>query len=108
MRKHNLKVCGDGGNLLGAVCHNGFIPWDDGGDVIIPREDYNKLIEIGNKEFSCQFFLQTPYFDSNSGYSFAKLRNSNTTCIPRVFSKSVFNNGIHIDILPLDFLMANK
>lgn len=102
--KHNLKFWADGGTLLGAVRHNGFIPWDDDVDVIMPRRDYNLLMEIGEKEFSAPYFFQTPYTDPNYGYSFAKLRNSNTTCMPVVFAKSGFNHGIHIDICPLDYV----
>lgn len=101
-RKHNLKFWADGGTMLGAVRHKGFIPWDDDMDIIMPRSDYNKLLEIGPAEFGFPYFLQTPHTDRNYGYSFAKLRNSNTTCIPSVFMKSGFNHGIHIDIFPLD------
>lgn len=101
-KKHNLKFWADGGTMLGAVRHKGFIPWDDDMDIIMPRSDYDKLLEIGPVEFGSPYFLQTPHTDCNYGYSFAKLRNSNTACIPPVFMKSGFNRGIYIDIFPLD------
>lgn len=103
-QKYDLKYWADGGTMLGAVRHNGFIPWDDDLDVMMPREDYNRLMEIGPAEFNAPYFFQTPHTDPNYAYSFAKLRNSNTSCIPRVFQKAGFNHGIPIDIFPLDYI----
>lgn len=50
-RKHNLQYWLDFGTLLGAVRHQGFIPWDDDMDVAMPRESYNRLFDILEEEF---------------------------------------------------------
>lgn len=101
-KRHNLRFWADGGTLLGAVRHQGFIPWDDDVDIIMPREDYNRLSEIGPCEFKEPYFFQNPHTDAEYGYAFTKIRNSNTTCIPKLLAKSGFNHGIHIDVCPLD------
>ncbi len=49
--KYNIDFYLNFGSLLGAIRHKGFIPWDDDIDVMVIREDYNKLLQILKKEF---------------------------------------------------------
>ena len=52
-KKYGLEYWLDCGSLLGAIRHNGFIPWDDDIDVCMIRKDYDKLVEIIEYELKC-------------------------------------------------------
>lgn len=100
--RHGLRYFADGGTLLGAVRHKGFIPWDDDVDVIMPREDYDKLFEIAAQEFQHPYFFQNTMTENGFFRTHAQLRNSTTTGFIEIDSKKDINRGIFLDIFPLD------
>lgn len=106
-RKHNLRYFLAYGTLLGAVRHKGYIPWDDDTDVLMPREDYEKLWTFAS-DFKDPYFFQTPYSDPSYLYAHARLRNSRTTMIQRPFCYNDYNMGMFLDILPLDSFVPDE
>ena len=108
-KKYNLMYFADSGTLLGTIRNKGFIPWDDDMDFVMPRKDYDKLVKIANKEIKSPLFFQSAYSDEGYYRGHAQLRNSNTTGIlPKEGINVTFNQGIFIDIFPLDYVSKSK
>ena len=75
-KKEKLRYSIYYGTLLGAVRHGGFIPWDDDVDIVMPRNDYIKLLKI--LENDKKYILASPYNRNNYRYTFSKLFNPKT------------------------------
>ena len=103
-KKYDIKIFVIGGTMLGVARHKGFIPWDDDIDMAMFREDYDKLCKVASQEFVHPYFFQTEYTDKESLRGHAQLRNSDTAGILKAEMKMKFkfNQGIFIDIFPLD------
>ncbi len=109
-KKYDLQFWADAGTLLGCARHKGFIPWDDDIDLVMPRKDFDKFCKIAKKEFKYPYFFQTEKTDIGSLKWFAKICNSETTSMFKNFMdrEFTFNQGIAIDIMPLDNIPDDK
>lgn len=102
--RNNIKYFLFGGTLLGAVRHNGFIPWDDDIDIAMLREDYEIFI---NTYVSEQCFLLS---EKNDLYAipFSKICKNGTRSIEHSATYNMCQEnitiGIHIDLFPIDYL----
>ncbi len=102
-KNNGLKYSLAGGSLIGAVRHDGYIPWDDDIDVIMLRGDYDKMLEIFNNSKS-DYKVFTPQNCDYYCLPYAKIANIKTVLQENSSAFSGRDFGINIDIFPVDNL----
>ena len=107
--ENGLKYSLAYGTLLGAVRHQGFIPWDDDVDVMMPREDYEKLKTIWAEAAPSGFLLQDEDLYDDYVNNYAKVRKDHTTFLQFESERTAgYQTGIYVDVFPADRAAPTK
>lgn len=108
-RKHHISYMLFAGTALGAVRHEGFIPWDDDLDILMLRPEYEKFLKIAPSELDAGIYFLQKEFSEHWPCCFSKLRKNNTACIEKYHPKDrLVHQGVYIDIFPCDNLSDRK
>ena len=102
-KAHDIGYWIEGGTLLGAMRHGGFIPWDDDVDISMLRCDYERFIEVAAKELPRHLFLQTRKSDPSFHHRECKVRDLNSFIADGGDDTGAdYQKGLFVDIFPYD------
>lgn len=106
--EHNLTYFMYAGSLLGVIRHQGFIPWDDDIDVIMFREDFEKLNEVLEKDIDENYRFFNVLNEETYHYTWGRLMLKNTLFKEWWGDQVDYTPNIFLDIFILDNVPSNK
>ena len=102
-RKNGISYSLTGGTLLGAVRHDGFIPWDDDADISMLREEYQKFRKACSRDLDfSRFYFQD--IETTEGYrwGYGKVRRKNSIFLRKNQEDMPYEQGVFVDVFPRD------
>lgn len=99
-KENDIQYCAAGGTMIGAVRHQGFIPWDDDIDVYMKRSDYDKFISLKNQLNGTAYEIIDL---NNDGYYCAMAKFSHRYSTVWEFRGIPFVFGAYVDVFVLDY-----
>lgn len=101
-REHGWKCSLYGGSVIGAVRHNGFIPWDHDIDMCMPRRDYEKFRKFCDEQPEEKFFFSNYFSEPMYPNNWGKMRHNETIFQEAELVGLPIHNGVFIDLHPID------
>lgn len=102
-RENGWKCSLYGGSVIGAVRHNGFIPWDHDIDMAMPRKDYDKFVKYMKKNPNEKIFFSNMSSEKRYPNNWGKVRLNGTIFQePELVKLKELHNGVFIDLHPID------
>ena len=102
-REQGLKCSLYGGSVIGAVRHEGFIPWDHDIDMAMPRRDYDKFVKYMKKHPNDKIFFSNVSSEKRYPNSWGKVRLNGTVFLEKELATlTELHKGVFIDLHPID------